>query len=353
MTARLLRAARWTALLVALAACGRKTPPVTPASPRPEAVHEVKAVTRGSDAFLSWAVPTKNVEGKDMSPTELKGFLVLRAEVDREKKRPRYKTAAEIDLERPAPAELKNGRVFWTDHGLRYGLVYSYRVRAVSVRGGISAVSEEVRAAPLLSLASSKTLTTEGGDGSIQLTWGSVTSRTDGSTYGGFVGYNVYRGTEPGRYDDLPLNKEPVRKNGYKDTSTANNVTYYYMVRAVDSPALPWTESLDSPEASAVSRKRTPPEAPMGLTVVPGVGRIFLTWNENKERDVAGYHVYRSAKSGKDFERLTDKPVNRTTFSDETMKPGVPYYYAVTAVDQSGNESKMSKEQKATAEKAR
>ncbi len=56
------------------------------------------------------------------------------------------------------------------------------------------------------------------------------------------------------------------------------------MVRSVDSPALPWKESLDSEEVSATPRDMTPPARPTGLTVVPGVGRAFLTWNENKEQ---------------------------------------------------------------------
>jgi fibronectin type 3 domain-containing protein len=339
--------------LALIASCGKKTTPLTPDSPRPEAVKDIKAIARDEVVFLSWPIPAKNIEGKDMNPSEVLGFHVLRAEIERDKKRARYKQVAEINLSRPAPAEVRNGRVFWSDSNLRYGHVYGYRIRAVSVRGGISQLSEEVRVAPLLSLAAPKMLSAEGGDSYNLLSWDVVTTRADGSRYEGFVGYNVYRGIEKGRYDETPLNKEPLRTNSYKDTAVVNKMTYYYMVRAVDSPIQPWKESLDSPEASATSRKLTPPEKPTGLTVVPGVGRIFLTWNENKERDLAGYHVYRSTRSGKEFERLTDKPINRTTFSDETVKPGVLYYYVVTAVDDSGNESPGSKEQKAYAEKLR
>jgi fibronectin type 3 domain-containing protein len=132
-----------------------------------------------------------------------------------------------------------------------------------------------------------------------------------------------------------------------------NNKNLLLYGRAVDSPIRPWKESLDSPEAAAMSRDLTPPKRPTGLTVVPGIGRIFLTWNENKERDLAGYYVYRSTRSGKGFKRLTNKPINRSTYSDETMTAGVSYYYAVTAVDASGNESPMSEEQKAYAETLR
>jgi fibronectin type 3 domain-containing protein len=340
-------------ILVLAVSCGRKTDPLTPDSPRPEAVKGVKAVTRDAVAFLSWRVPTKNVEGKDMNPAEILGFRIFRAEIGDSRKKPRYKEIADISMANPAPAEVRAGTVFWSDKNLRYGQVYSYRIRAASARGGSSQQSEEVRVAPLLSLAAPKDVTAVAGDSRNLLSWDLVTTRSDGSQYTGFVGYNIYRGTEKDRYEDTPLNTEPLRTTSYKDTAAVNNKTYFYIVRAVDSPTLPWKESLDSAEVSATPRDMAPPERPKALTVVPGVGRIFLTWNENRERDLAGYNVYRSVKSGRDYERLTDKPINRTTFSDVTVKPGVVYYYTVTAVDQSGNESPMSKEQKAYAEKGR
>ncbi len=49
-------------------------------------------------------------------------------------------------------------------------------------------------------------------------------------------------------------------------------------------------------------------------------------------------------RSGGDYERLTDKALTRTTFSDETAKQGAVYYYMITAVDRAGNESTGSVE---------
>lgn len=340
-------------ILTIQTACGRKTDPLIPASPRPEAVKDVRIVARDSAAFLSWAIPTRNVEGKEMDPQEIAGFRVFRAEMERDNKKARFKQVAEIERSNPAPAEIRDGRVFWSDRNLRYGHAYAYRIRAFSAAGGLSQASDEVRIAPLLSLAPPKHLSAAGGDSHITLAWEPVTTRADGSAFQGFVGYNIYRGTEKGRYGEVPLNQEPLRTTNYKDTAVENDKAYYYIVRAVDSPTLPWKESLDSPEAFAMARDLTPPSRPAGVTVVPGVGRIFLTWNENKERDLAGYHIYRSTKSGRDYERLTDKPINRTTFSDQTVRPDTLYYYAVSAVDQSGNESALSKEEKAYAEKLR
>jgi len=340
-------------VLTTAVACGRKTLPQVPDSPRPEAIQNIKVTTRDTIAFLSWPIPARNVEGRNIAPTDIQQIRIYRAEMGQGKKKTRYKLYAEINMADPSPAEVRNNRIFWSDRDLKYGQVYSYRIRTVSTRGGVSPESEEVRAAPLLSLAVPRDLSAQAGDSSIQLSWAPVTTRMDGSHYEGFVGYQLYRGTEKKSYDELPLNKEPLRKNTFKDTAASNDTTYYYMVRSVDSPALPWRESLDSEEVSATPRDRTPPARPKGLTVVPGVGRAFLTWNENKEQDLAGYNVYRSTKSGGKYQKLTDKAIARTTFSDETAKQGVEYYYMVTAMDKAGNESPGSEEKKAVIEKLR
>jgi len=303
--------------------------------------------------FLSWPVPTKNAEGKSMSRAGLFGFRILRAEIEQDRKRARFHQVAEIAIANPAPASILNGTVFWSDGPLKYGRVYAYRVVALGIKGDVASPSLEVRTAPLLSLAPPRSVKAIGGEQRVELAWEAVSTRSDGSVFNGFIGYNLYRRDEGGVYTETPLNKEPLRATTYTDSTAKNDKTYFYMVRAVDSPALPWKESLDAPEATATPHKVTPPNRPTGLTVVPGVGRVFLTWNENKEGDIAGYYIYRSTKSARDRERLNDKPLARTTYSDETVVPGRSYSYVVTAVDQSGNESQPSKEQAAYAEKLR
>jgi hypothetical protein len=341
------------AVLALLAACGRKTEPLTPDSPRPAAVSDLRVTVRDAAAFLRWSVPAKNVEGKPLPAGDIKTFRIYRAEVDREGRRLRWKEYAVISMEHPAPADVQNGVVLWSDPGLHYGRVYAYRIRAYGARGGVSDYSAEVRAAPLSSLAAPKNLAALAGDEKVTLNWAAVTAKSDGSAHQGFVGYNVYRGTAPSRQSEAPINPEPVRTPVYSDETVVNGTTYYYRVRAVDSPVVPWKESLDSAEVSAAPKDMTPPAPPTGITVVPGIGRVFLTWKENSERDLAGYHVYRATRSGGAYERLTDKPLNRSTFSDETVRQGMTYYYVITAVDKAGNESGRSKEQKTYTEKIR
>ena len=349
--ARLWLAACCLFFLTVSSGCGRKTALVIPDSPRPEAVKDVKAASRDAVVFLSWPIPTRNVEGRSMIPADIQLFRIYRADLGRDKKKGRYKLYAEIDMQHPGTAVISNNMVFWNDDQVKYGYLYGYRIRAISARGGVSSWPEEVRIRPLLSPSVPAGLAAQGGDGYSLVTWASVTIWADASNYDGYVGYNIYRGTEKGQFDEAPLNKEPLREPLYKDSSVVNSRTYYYMIRSVNNPAPPWKESLDSAIVSATPRDMTPPGRPTGLTAVPGIDRVFLTWNENKERDLAGYRVYRSTRSGRDYERLTEALHMRTTFSDETAKGGATYYYCITAVDQSGNESARSEERKVRVER--
>jgi fibronectin type 3 domain-containing protein len=331
-------------VLTAVTACALKTDPLIPASPRPEQIKNITAVTRDAVAFLSWPVPAKNVEGVSLKSADILLFRIYRADYGHERKKARYKQYAELEMATLAQANVRNGVVFWSDTQLKYGYTYGYRIRAVSVRGGVSKQSEEVRVTPLLGPAPPRGVKALGGDSYNLITWETVTTWVDGSPYKGFVGYNIYRGTEQGIYDEPPLTKGPLTATSFKDTDVVNNRTYYYTVRSVTSPAPPWKESFASVEVSATPKDLTPPNRPTGLTAVPGVGRVFLSWNENKETDLAGYHVYRSTKHGKGYERLTDRPLLRTTYLDETAATDKTYYYVLTAVDQSGNESEYSHE---------
>jgi hypothetical protein len=68
----------------------------------------------------------------------------------------------------------------------------------------------------------------------------------------------------------------------------------------------------------------------------------ILNWVASTSSNVAGYNVYRSTTSGGTFTKLNASLLILTTFTDGTSQPGQTYYYAVTAVDTSGNESAYS-----------
>ena len=78
----------------------------------------------------------------------------------------------------------------------------------------------------------------------------------------------------------------------FSDTAVTNGVTYFYVVRAVDTSN---NESADSEEASATPQ---PPSGPTNLVAVPGNAVVNLDWDDITDSGLAGYNVYRSTTGG-------------------------------------------------------
>jgi hypothetical protein len=85
----------------------------------------------------------------------------------------------------------------------------------------------------------------------------------------------------------------------------------------------------------------TPPDIPTGLTAIGGDGFATLSWNANTESDLQGYDVYQSMDNVI-FTKVDFVPVSSTSVTINNLTNGVTYYFAVTAVDTSGNESERS-----------
>ncbi|MHC4359863.1 MAG: CBM96 family carbohydrate-binding protein [Planctomycetota bacterium] len=116
------------------------------------------------------------------------------------------------------------------------------------------------------------------------------------------------------------------------------------MVTAVDTND---NESSDSSEVSATPQDTTAPAAPTGLGATPGDTQVSLDWNDNSESDLASYSVYRSTTSGSYGSPLATG-VTASDYNDTGVTNDTTYYYKVTAVDDSSNESAKSSEASAT-----
>ncbi len=92
----------------------------------------------------------------------------------------------------------------------------------------------------------------------------------------------------------------------------------------------------------------TPPAAPSGLGATAGNAIVDLDWSDNSEGDLAGYNVYRATASGGPYSKLNVSLVVGSLYADGTVTNGVTYYYVVTAIDTSSNESADSNEAFAT-----
>jgi fibronectin type 3 domain-containing protein len=87
-----------------------------------------------------------------------------------------------------------------------------------------------------------------------------------------------------------------------------------------------------------------PPAVPEGLVAVAdaGGGAIDLSWSPNVESDLAAYHLYRRDTHGSLPAEQVSSLNGGTSFRDTNVQRGHSYAYSLSAIDQSGNESKRS-----------
>ena len=87
----------------------------------------------------------------------------------------------------------------------------------------------------------------------------------------------------------------------------------------------------------------TYPAALPGISCTGQATSIQLVWSPSAEPDLLGYNVYRSSSSGGPFTRVNAVPTDRvSSYNDSPLAPLTRYYYEVTVVDSSGNESAPS-----------
>ncbi len=78
----------------------------------------------------------------------------------------------------------------------------------------------------------------------------------------------------------------------------------------------------------------------VGLIGTGAASSITLVWKKSPSADLMGYNIYRSLNGGGPFTRVNALPTDRTSlYVDASLPPLTRFYYQVTAVDSSGNES--------------
>ena len=92
-------------------------------------------------------------------------------------------------------------------------------------------------------------------------------------------------------------------------------------------------------------RDLTPPAAPRGLYTVTGDQAVYLSWYDNTEPDVAGYHVYEGpCASGPNCPYEEVGSTQGNTFTITGLANGETRFFAVAAYDYAGNESDLTYE---------
>ncbi len=143
--------------------------------------------------------------------------------------------------------------------------------------------------------------------------------------------YEVYKSThasefEAEYYSAVTTNTETV-------TSLTNGITYFFWVTAEDKSG---NESGYSNRVETIPISIT---APTGLIATVGDEKVILNWTANTDSDFLKYKVYTSL-SVSTPEYHSETTSNSATISSLTN--GTTYFFWVTAVDTSNNESQYS-----------
>jgi fibronectin type 3 domain-containing protein len=279
-------------------------------------------VQRGNQIVVAFSMPELTTEGL---PVRSLGGIDVRigpAPVP-------FSITAWEGTARPVEAKLAEGTVETAFPAAEfYGREVAIAARLLNSRGRASdwsnVVSLRVRQ-PLAAPAGIQATLAEGG---VRLTWqGTAGAR-----------YRIYRRDEK---TFAPV--ATVDKPEFVDTSAAVGKTFAYRVQAVAEGA----ESETSDAIEVAVRDVFPPAPPAGVTAVAGVSTIELGWERSPAADTATYRVYRAEDGAALI--VVAPAVSDPAYSDASVTSGRRYRYAVTAVDESGNESKPSTEVSVTA----
>jgi Abnormal spindle-like microcephaly-assoc'd, ASPM-SPD-2-Hydin len=105
----------------------------------------------------------------------------------------------------------------------------------------------------------------------------------------------------------------------------------------------PTAAATDTGAVAVVSNATgSPASIALSGTGVPPVSHsVALSWIASTST-VSGYNVYRSNSNGSGYAKLNSSLVPALTYQDSSVDNGTTYYYVVTAVDSSGDESAYS-----------
>jgi fibronectin type 3 domain-containing protein len=214
-----------------------------------------------------------------------------------------------------------NGGVIY---GVEEGVTYFFVVTAYDSSGQESVYSSEISYTVL-------TLKPPGSMTSIQpqLAANVVTLTWDSSPSAGVAGYNVYYGPFDGYY---PYEVSVTDTNQATIYDLIDGVTYYFVVRAYGG------SGQESDPSSQASYAVPPLDPPGAITSIRQTDQgVALSWTPSPGAAVTGYNIYYGPYSGYYISVISVSGTNEATIYG--LEAGTTYYFAVTAYDNSGQES--------------
>ncbi|HEY2018746.1 MAG TPA: hypothetical protein VGH38_34815 [Bryobacteraceae bacterium] len=299
--------------------CGYIGSPLPPLANIPARVTAIAAVERDSHIIVHFTVPTLTTEGFPIKPPL---HLDLRIGSAVAPFRPEdWAAQAKAVPEVPVVKGLATYEIPTADW---VGKDVTIAARAVAANGKASTWSDFINLPIVPPPATPAAFKVESTAEGVRLTW-------EGSP----GDFRVFRQTG----DDKSFPRlADVPQSGWTDSSIEFGKHYAYIVqRIVKLGDGKEAESDPSPEAAITPVDTFPPAVPSGLRASTAPESVELSWDRDTEPDLAGYRIYRAAPGGA-FERIAIV-AQVPSYSDRAVEHGKSYRYAITAVDQSGNES--------------
>jgi hypothetical protein len=352
------------AVLFFLAGCGAPGDPVPPSPLVPTAITDLAARQAGDGVQLTFTMPAKTIRGERLAEPPAIEALRGAAKPDGS---PDAKSFRVVDT---IPGAL--ARKYESDDRIQFispvapeetrahpgeTLFYRVRTRASAKRASADSNSVAVRLFPVPERIGS--IQSEVTETAIDLHWPAVTRTSGGDTIT-VAEYRVYRGELDPRAHD-PASKDVLHEKwnapltllatsngpGYQDMQFDFGKTYVYTVRAVATAEGNPLESSDSDPLIVIPADTFPPATPQGVVAAVlgspnGTSEVDLSWSINSESDLAGYRVYRSEQENDKGKLVTPDLLISPAYRDTSVALGHSYWYRVTAVDRSGNESAPS-----------
>jgi len=346
-------------LLFTFVFCGKKGSLLPPIKKIPQKVEIFEIAQRGEKLILEWENPAAYTDGSSLSNiAEIEIWLVEQDRENAEKESGGDKKvmaeferiarlAVSIKKERFSEYQTERGdtpgkfRYFYELKGKDFtpkNLIFGLRVKDRKKRK--SAFSDLLLIGPkIISLPPAGIKATVFKD-RIEITWNPPERNIDQSSPPHFKGYNIYKLDEAGLAHRL--NSQLVKERKYSDKDFLLGEAYRYFLRAVVSDLPPLSESDNSELIDVLAKDTFAPAVPSGLVSIATEDFISISWDVNPETDLAGYRVWRKMEGEEEYISLTPLPIQDNAFNDTNVEKNKRYYYAISTLDKSGNESPKS-----------
>jgi hypothetical protein len=335
--------------------CGKRGPIYPPLVKIPQKIEDLEVFQMGNTLVLQWSNPTSYMDGNPLEGDITVELWLLKVEKELAKQQ------GGLTEENFASKALLHETIKQQDfakfqdpeRGPSEGLTYTYELsteelsQMVFVFGlrikdnkdkesGFSSLKPLIpKFVPLPPLEPQAMMH----ENSVSIEWKPPEKNIDSSTPPSVAGYNVYRESENEEFHRI--NTTLIDETSFVDRDFVYNVTYRYYVRASATRSSPYTESGNSKVAEVLTEDTLIPIAPTGLVAIAGENFVSLSWDSNKEADLAGYRVWRRSDREEEFAAVTEL-IAENVYHDSKVEKNQRYYYAVTASDVNGNESQRS-----------